>query len=103
MQQQPAFALHHRTRRVAFAKELGPAHFINRCSCVLHDVQAVAEEAALRQPQFDAAGTDPTWSTQAASTASHWKALRCFRKTLIQSLLFPLPSEAQRIPRPQHS
>src|ERR1035441_7231740 len=89
-QQQPALALHHLPRCAPFAKELCPAYFIHCCSRVLHDVELVIHDPALRQPLLDALPERLPHIHTASSDRIALEAAQLLLEELVQRFFLPL-------------
>src|SRR5258707_5707918 len=72
-QQQPSLAFDQFSRRTTLAEELLTTDFIDGRSGVLHDVELVVHDAALRQPLLDAL---PKWVPHVHTGRSHSAALK---------------------------
>src|ERR1019366_7259108 len=96
-QQQPALALHHLPRCAPFAKELCPAYFLHCCSRMLHDVELVIHDPALRQPLLDALPERLPHIHTASSDRIALEAAQLLPEELVQRFFLPFPPEPQRL------
>src|ERR1017187_4611734 len=100
-QQQPALAFHQLPRCASFAEELRPAHFIHRRSRVLHDMELVIHDPALRQPLLDALSERLPHVHTSRPNHATLKGAQLLLEELVQRLFLPFPPEPQRLSRLQ--
>src|SRR5271157_2149625 len=100
-QQQPALAFHQLPRCTPFAKELRPAHFIHRCSRMLHDVELVIYDPTPRYPLFEALPERLPHVDTSSPDCAALEAAQMLLEELVQGLLLPFPPEPQRLSRLQ--
>src|SRR6516164_6919921 len=100
-QQQPALPLHHLPRRPTLAEELGTAYLIHRCPSMLHDVEFVVDDLAVRGPLFDALPERFPHIHTCRPNRAPLKLTQVLLQEFVQRLFLPLPTEPQRLPRGQ--
>jgi hypothetical protein len=96
-EQQPAFSLHHAAHPRTSAEKFRPPHFVHCFVGVLHDVELVIDDGAVRRPLLDAGFVRLPHVHAGRFDSLPLPSGQLRPEELVQGLFLPFPAEPQRL------